>query len=1792
MNAMQQRVAEAAAQALRTEPDGMTLEALTAGVSRQVGQRLPAPRVAQVLRELPHRFSEVGGRWQLRTVIEHPEPNEVQTPTLEYPHLQRGCYVVFDLEALGQDPRLPGNEIIQIAAERWVDGRCVATFDELVRPTRPIPAEIEELTRITNEDVASAGCAQKVLPQFLAFVGDLPVIAHNGASYDGPLLEAVSQRLGITLPSTWLVLDTLPLSRVLLPLASEHRVESLAERFGCARAGAHDAAVDVAMLGSIIQGLGRELRDTETGAAVYELLRRAGDPWSYLLEPPHAIVSAQSISAHLARNITPLLEERHAASSRESVEAVFRRAEERGRSRREAQLQMAGEVRDLLETGGYGVIEACTGTGKSLGYLIPSAVDALATSSPVAVSTYTKVLQDQLVRRELPFVQELLPGLRYAQLQGRANYISVARLADELLEAFEAAHLLRPTAWTLGLLVRFAAESAHGNLEELAYIPRSLDEYLEADGAVFAMLSTVRSGRDDPPAGPLQEFYTRARANAERADIIVVNHALLLTSYLGSADDEEPFATRLVFDEAHTLEDAATNALEQRVEETELRRLLRGIVAPRSRGLLADARAAFGLDRDDETVVAVREAVDRVTGALDALATQLRKYVVNKTVVNRADLDRYGVRIAIDRGVFQAAGGPDLRTAVDTFRGALQGLSDSLVQLHHRGNEAGPRGSEAAGRRARRVIRHLRRVVGDLKAIYETYGWFWSFAEGTTHVRMIELGKLPASRDGEPSRAPVALRGVPVNVGPKLWDGLWSRLDAGICTSATLTVYGQGFEFFLGRIGLERGRIADKAPDKRLIECALPHAFDYHSLALLELPNDLPAPRDSDLKRKFPEAVAGLLARFIPYFHGRSLVLFTANSRRDFVYEQLASRLIEEGFPVLCQGRSGLQRLIQEFRETPASSLLGSRSLWEGVDVPGESLSYVFLEKLPYPSIGDPVEAARMSAVEQAGHNPFYDYLLPKMIIVLKQGFGRLVRSPEDRGAVILLDKRLRNSLYRAEVLRSLPEPTVRYDSDVDLFRHVAEWMGLPFSEEDLPEPESAEIARILQENQLPTPVLSDEDYDSVARPRLLTVQQAIWGHSGFRPGQEEIMRAVLAGKDVLALLPTGAGKSRTFQLPALIRPGLTLVISPLIALIRDQVEKLREVPGLECVAALVSGMDAASQEQVLRDAVAGRLKLLYVSPERLRDPRFRAVLDSVQLTQLVVDEAHCISTWGHDFRPDFLEIAQLLPDDLPIQALTATATQAVQREIVEKLRMGRQRELFTYSGSFVRPNLMYRVYEVQKREDRDKLTASIVHQLVRNEEQGGAGIVYVATRKTATQLASLLRAYNIAAQAYHGGMSTPERHQVQEQFMQGELEVVVATTAFGMGVDKAEIRFVLHYDHPASLEAYTQESGRAGRDGKPAYAILLYNSQTQRTLRFIAQQGVLQNSVLTEYARALSSVNSEHINAARLPDGYILCDPDEVSELAGVEPTEGRMLLYSFEAEGLLQRGADCTLEGTILLNAHPDEILGQLPSSDRGPARLLFDALGAERDVQRKYLAAQVYRETGLDPRSLEPLLVHLSQRDLVLYRPYRRGITLQVDPADLTPDRVKDLESRFGARYGMFEERLQDMLDYARLRPGGSRCRSAFLVNYLTGRDDAPLCGRCDLCSPTNEQLPWDPGVRLYGEPLKVDPRLAVLSAVLQHNRIYSSRTFVNMLVGDGYQLTPSARASDHFGVLEGATTRDRLRRTIEVLIEAGFLALEERPMRNRDETYQAVRLTEKGRDALAGGIELPEFPELAA
>ncbi len=333
------------------------------------------------------------------------------------------------------------------------------------------------------------------------------------------------------------------------------------------------------------------------------------------------------------------------------------------------------------------------------------------------------------------------------------------------------------------------------------------------------------------------------------------------------------------------------------------------------------------------------------------------------------------------------------------------------------------------------------------------------------------------------------------------------------------------------------------------------------------------------------------------------------------------------------------------------------------------------------------------------------------------------------------------------------------------------------------------------------------------------------FGLSAFRPGQREVISAIVAGNDCMCVMPTGGGKSLCYQLPAVIRPGLTIVVSPLIALMKDQVDALgkKGIP-----AALInSTLSLAEQNERLQDVASGKYKLVYVAPERLRSTRFLEAIRATPIQLLAVDEAHCISQWGHDFRPDYARLGRFREwlGDVQTVALTATATPRVRDDIVQVLRLQRPKQ---FMSGFARPNLNFGVKTFKSDREKDEQ----IERFLKHEK--GAGIIYAATRKGCDALVEMIQSnLKISVGAYHAGMLPDQRRAIQERFMRNELRIIVATNAFGMGIDKPDLRFVIHYNIPGSLEAYYQEAGRAGRDGQESQCLLMYAMRDRHIQEF-----------------------------------------------------------------------------------------------------------------------------------------------------------------------------------------------------------------------------------------------------------------------------------------------------------------------------------------------------------------------
>lgn len=480
----------------------------------------------------------------------------------------------------------------------------------------------------------------------------------------------------------------------------------------------------------------------------------------------------------------------------------------------------------------------------------------------------------------------------------------------------------------------------------------------------------------------------------------------------------------------------------------------------------------------------------------------------------------------------------------------------------------------------------------------------------------------------------------------------------------------------------------------------------------------------------------------------------------------------------------------------------------------------------------------------------------------------------------------------------------------------------------------------------------------------LLDALQRHFGFGAFRPGQEQVIRTVLDGGDALLVMPTGSGKSLCFQLPALMMEGCTLVISPLIALMKDQVDALiaRRIPATF----LNSTLSTEETTRRLAGLRMGRYKLVYVAPERFRNPRFLEAFRAAPLAMLAVDEAHCISTWGHDFRPDYLhlgEVVSALPPTVRLIAVTATATDAVRRDIASHLRLGqggRPEPAIVVTG-FERPNLALNVTRVRTHGEKLERCLQVI-------EFFRTGILYCATRKMVERVRGLLAENGIKALAYSGGMADDERSRVQEAFMRGEAPVVVATNAFGMGVDRQDIRFVIHWDVPGSLEAYYQEVGRAGRDGHYAWCELLFNYADVRTQEFfIASTNPPPSHVYELYAAIRNAcAQGEHGEASHAPEGW--------AELAGLSSAVSvRNLFALFERHGLLSRRRQVGSPYSIISvpqepdRAALDRICAGLQRKEEADRERLREMLGYidARVCRHRFLLAYFGEETAALPK-----------------------------------------------------------------------------------------------------------------------------------------------------------------------------------------------------------------------------------
>ena len=561
----------------------------------------------------------------------------------------------------------------------------------------------------------------------------------------------------------------------------------------------------------------------------------------------------------------------------------------------------------------------------------------------------------------------------------------------------------------------------------------------------------------------------------------------------------------------------------------------------------------------------------------------------------------------------------------------------------------------------------------------------------------------------------------------------------------------------------------------------------------------------------------------------------------------------------------------------------------------------------------------------------------------------------------------------------------------------------------------------------------------------LHSTLEKFWGYKEFRPGQEQIIHSIMSGCDTLALMPTGGGKSLTYQVPTLAQEGLCIIITPLIALMKDQVDRLKRL-GIPAVA-IHSGLSFKQIDIALDNCVYGDVKFLYVAPERLATEAFRLRVQRMNVSLLAVDEAHCISQWGYDFRPSYLRIAEIrkLIPDTPVLALTASATDLVAKDIMSHLGFEKPNII---RSSFARPNLSY---AVRHTDDKNEQLLRIINNVQ------GSGIVYMRSREGCEQLCELLRNQGISASYYHAGLPHAERAMRQEEWTSGRTRIMVATNAFGMGIDKADVRVVVHYTMSDSLESYYQEAGRAGRDGKRSYAVLLVASddKSKITKRFKQEFPSLE-TIKSVYEKVCDFVQMA------VGDGLYASMPLNLHEFCRREKIYIGTVMAVMD---LLEQNGYMTLTEEM---ENPAKVMFCVSRDDLYKIRVdridldhiirtilrLYNGIFTEfRSIDERQIAAI----SGYTEEKVKELLKRMWQMRIIRYIPANSSPMLFFNEERLPTNDLYIAPETYHHRKELMQERFENMVSYSMQQ---TECRSVVIQRYF-GDQEATPCGVCDIC-----------------------------------------------------------------------------------------------------------------------------------
>jgi DNA polymerase-3 subunit epsilon/ATP-dependent DNA helicase DinG len=925
----------------------------------------------------------------------------------------RGELVALDLETTGLDPN--SDDIIEIGAVRFEGDRIIDELTVLVKPTRPIPALVTQLTGILPEDVEAAPSITEVLPQLTAFVGNSPWIAHN-AAFDGAFLEryrALSGNFRI---------DTFDLAPILLPQSTRYSLTSLTQ-----------------LTGFDIQSAHRALYDAKATAHVYWKL------WEKLIALPVPIIIEIAAMARSSRWILlPIFEAALNEHGIEGIPAQFERAfaaptdifdppppeEERrlertpsehpisrdtihallgensplaqalpGFEKRSGQLDMASSIADAFNNAFHLFIEAGTGIGKSMGYLVPAALWAVQNQDRVFISTNTINLQEQLLNHDIPLLQTLFDTpVRAALLKGRSNYLCPRRL----IEARRSPPMSSDEARMIAKLLVWLTESKSGDRSEINL--RGADE----------QFSWSRFSAEDSECGGhlcvsamqgVCPFY-KAQRNAENAHLVIINHALLMSNATSAAEFLPSFS-RIVMDEGHQLEDAITNALSVKLDEQNIERglneaalLLQSMAISLKSGApskYADRFASFAQD---------------ISAALkDMRALIVRLFVNCRHVVEDAAQrsDSYP-QLRVDASVRSSS---SFAQAQNTW-GKLREFFDIIVQKMREAAVLLRRLSAHPIPDYDSLLKGIDRSADTLLTVHQQLEAFFNAPDANT-IYWINQGQHESDY--------ISLHTAPLHIGAILEKAIWSQKSSAVVTSATLQVNGS-FEFIQQRLSAEiAGVMSVESP------------FNYRDSALVFIPSDMPEPADRD---RYQQLLERGIIELATALNGRTMVLFTSYAHLRQTAQAITPRLALGDIIVYDQSDgSSRQALLEGFRTSEKAVLLGTKSFWEGVDIPGSALSAVVIPRLPFSPPNDPIFAARSENYADS----FNAFALPDAVLRFRQGFGRLIRTQTDRGVVVIMDARIRTKRYGAAFLDALPDCTVQTSPLSALAETAVKWI-------------------------------------------------------------------------------------------------------------------------------------------------------------------------------------------------------------------------------------------------------------------------------------------------------------------------------------------------------------------------------------------------------------------------------------------------------------------------------------------------------------------------------------------------------------------------------------------------------------------------------------------------------------------------------------------------------------------------------------------------------------------------------